>query len=472
MTTSRSIVTKEFLSANFMLHSETAERLFHTIAKPLPIIDFHNHINPVPLAQHHQFTNLTELWIQNDPYKHRAMRINGIPEKFITGDATPKEKFIHWANTTRYTAGNPLFHWSALELKRVFNVQEILTESNAEGIWDWCNTQLKLADFSASKIVEKWNTEIICTSDELLDNLDPHHDATNENKFSVLPSLRCDTVLVLDGNPLAYIEKVAAATSISIRNLNTYKDALIKKINYFDSHGCKLADHALDAGFTFELPAENEAESIFGKILSNKSITPFEGIQLKSHLLVFLGQQYHQRKWAMQLHIGAQRSTSSRLRSLVGPAGGFAAIGKACDIISLVSFLDTLEKLDSLPRTILYTLNPADNEALASLTGSFAEDGVPGKIQFGPAWWYNDHVEGISRQLKSLASYGLLPRFIGMTTDSRSILSLSRHEYFRRIFCNLLGEWVESGELPDEPGFLDNIVEDVCYNNSKNWFIK
>ncbi len=464
-------IQNEFLSTNFMLHNETAERLFHSVAKPLPIIDYHNHINPHHLAENRKFDNISELWVTGDPYKHRAMRINGIPEHLITGNADPKEKFMQWAKTVSYTVGNPLFHWSALELQRVFDVNDILNEQNAEEIWQHCNKVLQQPDFGAADLIEKCNAEIICTSDELLDDLTNHaKPKIQSRKFKVSPSLRCDLVLVFDHTSCEYYKKITSSTGVAIQHLNDLKTALLIRMGYFESQGCRLADHAIDSGFSFSLPTDKQAETIFEKVLRSEILTAEEVIQIRSHLLVFLGTEYGKRNWAMQLHVGAQRYTSSRLRSLVGPAGGYAAVGKACDIASLCSFLDALEKENNLPRTVLYTLNPADNEAFASLTGSFAQDGIPGKIQFGPAWWYNDHLEGMRKQLTSLASYGLLPRFIGMTTDSRSILSLSRHEYFRRIFCNLLGEWVASGDLPDDALLLDKIVKDVCYNNIKNWF--
>jgi glucuronate isomerase len=464
---------KKYLDDNFLLHNETAERLFHEVAKPLPIIDYHNHINAHHLSSDHKFENITDLWIKNDPYKHRAMRINGIPEQYITGNADPYEKFVHWAKTVPYTLSNPLFHWSSIELKRVFDIDTVLTEKNARDIWEHCNTLLSEHGYGASEIVQKCNAEIICTSDELLDELTDHQiTQKKEFGFKVYPSLRCDKALTLDSTSSAYFSQIAESVGVPVKNLNNFKEALLNRIDYFDSNGCQLADHALDSGFLFSLPTEKKAELIFYKILKGELVSGEEVNQLRSHLLLFLGGEYGKRDWVMQLHVGAQRYTSSRLRTLAGPAGGFTCIGNTCDIKSLVTFLDTLEKDGKLPRTILYTLNPADNEAFASITGSFAEDNVPGKIQFGPAWWYNDHIDGIRKQLMTISSYGLLSRFIGMTTDSRSILSLYRHEYFRRICCNLIGEWVELGELPDDALALDRLVKDISYSNIKNWFQK
>jgi glucuronate isomerase len=468
--TTHSYTTHKFLDANFMLNTEIGEKLFHEIAKDLPIIDFHNHINPLHLSRNEQFADITGLWIQNDPYKHRAMRINGVPEHFITGGADPWEKFFHWAKTVPYTIGNPLFHWTALELKRVFDIDDVLSEANAADVWSYCNEVLSKQGLGAADVVRKFNAELLVTSDELLDDLREHNDCRSRgNGFTVEPSLRCDAVLALDRDASSYFVRLSEKTGISIQRLDELKGALLSRIDYFATRGCRLADHALDAGFQFDLVSGDRADAIFTKIIGQEHVSHHEVMWLRSDLLHFLGQEYGKRNWAMQLHIGAQRNTSSRLRSLVGAAGGFAAIGKSCDISSLCTFLDALEKAGHLPRTILYTLNPADNEAFASITGSFSQDDVPGKIQFGPAWWYNDHAEGIRSQLKTVRAYGLISRFIGMTTDSRSVLSLSRHEYFRRVFCNLIGEWVNTGALPREDSMLERIVKDVSYFNIKNW---
>lgn len=458
---------KEFLDDNFLLTNSTAQTLFHSIAKKLPIVDYHNHLNPGYLAENKRFDNIAQLWVTEDPYKHRAMRINGIPEQGITGSASDKEKYMNWAKTFPKTIGNPLFHWSCLELKRIFGIDEILSEKNAEEIWKGCNLKLQSEGFGALDILKKWNTEIACTSDDLTDNLESHKTVTKKGiGLKVLPSLRGDSIIAFDTPSSSdWMEKLAKQSGIT-KTLENYKEAIIKRLDYFVLCGCILADHSLDAGFTFALPTESMADQLFTNYQSGFILTREEVVLLKSHLLIFLGKEYCKRGWVLQLHMGAHRYTSSRLRKLAGPAGGYASIGNTSDIQSLCNLLDTLEQVDHLPRTILYTLNPADNAAFATITGSFAQDGISGKIQFGPAWWYNDHYEGMRQHLLSLSSYGLLSCFVGMTTDSRSLLSFSRHEYFRRILCNIIGTWVENGELPHDTDLINQLIKDISYSNS------
>lgn len=458
-----------FLDDNFLLRTKTAQHLFLEVAKSLPVVDFHNHLNPAHLAANKRFANLAQLWVAEDPYKHRAMRICGVPEEKITGAASDREKFAAWAETLPKTVGNPLFHWSCLELKRLFGIDEILTSNNAEHIWNRCNEILAGDSFGALDILKKWNTEIVCTSDDLTGDLSAHQAVSvGESGITVLPSLRGDAIIAFNESTAVWMHKLSQKFG-EITSLEHYQTAIKKALDAFVAAGCRLSDHSLDAGFHFLHTTEAEASGLFNRFQQEATLKDEENIRLKSYLLVFLGREYSKRGWALQLHIGAQRYTSSRLRRLVGPAGGYATIGAACDITSLCQFLDTMEMEGGLPRTILYTLNPADYAAFATLTGSYAEDGVNGKIQFGPAWWYNDHYEGIKQQLLTLSSYGLLSQFIGMTTDSRSLLSFSRHEYFRRVLCNIIGEWVEGGELPDDKEMLSSLVKNICYNNSKSF---
>ncbi len=459
-----------FIHDDFLLRNETGQRLYHEIAKELPLIDFHNHINVSQLARGYSFENLAQLGVIPDQYKHRAMRVGGIPEAGITGKASDKEKFLNWATIYPKTLGSPLFHWNALELKRIFDIDELLNPGNAEKIWSQVNEQLAGNAFSAVGLLKKWNIEWLSTSDDLLDDLEVHLQATTRSGIKITPSLRGDSILAFESDHFdRWLEKLTVATDASIKNLNDYLKALRSKLTVFQEAGCQFADHALDAGFTFRMVSEEKASSLFQKRLAGGRLMPSELTELKSWMLVHLAGEYNERQWALQLHVGAQRHTSSRLRRLAGGAGGYAAIGQAADIHSLVQLLDNLEQQNSLPKIVLYTLNPTDNEAFASLTGSFAEDGVAGKIQFGPAWWYNDHYEGIRNHLQTLSNYGFLCHFIGMTTDSRSLLSFSRHEYFRRILCDLLGEWVESGLLPPDDELLAETVRAVCYGNIKNW---
>jgi glucuronate isomerase len=465
---------KQFLNDSFLLENKTAEVLYNSFVRDLPIIDYHSHLNPDYLAENKRFPNIAALWVTEDPYKHRVMRINGIPEQGISGNASEKEKFLNWARIFPKTLANPLFHWSCLELKRVFGIDEILSEKNAEAIWNQCNSTLEKEGYGAMDILGKWKVEVVCTSDDLTNDLIPHQSIKKKGlNIKVLPSLRSDSIIAFDSPGfLPWLEKISGLSKVNIKTLDHYKEAIINRFNFFYDFGCKLSDHSLDAGFLFKLPSEAEARSIFLSVLEGKIVDADDFISLKSYMLVFLGEEYCKRGWIMELHIGAYRYTSSRLRELAGPAGGYATIGNSCDIISLCNYLNTLEKEDKLPGVILFTLNPTDNEAFATLTGSFAQDGIPGKIQFGPAWWYNDHYYGIQQQLIALSQHSLLSRFIGMTTDSRSILSFSRHEYFRRILCNMIGDWVKKGHLPNDLGLLEQLVKDVSYNNSRDMVYK
>lgn len=458
---------KHFIHDDFLLQSKAASLLYHEYAASLPIIDYHNHLNPTDLVNDQQFENLTQLWITPDPYKHRAMRICGVPENNITGNTSDKEKYLQWANTVPKTLGNPLYHWNALELKRIFGIDTLLNAETAKEIWENCNAQLTTGNHSAIQLLQQWKVEALCTSDDLLDNLIPHQTATEKYNIKVFPSLRGDAILKIAQTD--WRDRLSQSTLTTIHNLADYKTAISKRLDIFREAGCLLADHALDAGFQFNLPTESIANQFFEKVLAGEKLNSSERVKLDSYLLFHLGQEYASRGWVMQLHVGAQRFTSSRLRKLAGSSGGYGAIGKNTDINSLVTLLNELEKQAALPKVILYNLNPIDNEAFASITGSFAEDGVVAKIQFGPAWWYNDHYNGIRNQLIALADYGLLSQFIGMTTDSRSLLSFSRHEYFRRTLCNLLGDWVEQGYIPNDQELLKMTIENICYHNAKRW---
>lgn len=456
-----------FIHDNFFLKSKLAEDLYHNVAKGLPVIDFHNHLNPADLAENKKFRNLTEAWVAHDPYKHRAMRICGVPEYGITGSVADEIKFKNWAETLPKTLGNPLYLWSALELKRAFGIGEQLTGENAAKLYNYCNEKLKEDGFGAAEILKKFNSEIVCTSDDLLDNITIHKNADQKYGFRVFPSLRGDSMLNVDQFSFkSWLVRLQNQSLTEIKTLVDYKNAIVTMLDRFSAAGCCLADHALDNGFQFKTPDESKAALVFEENLNGT--IPKETGEFKLHLLTFLASEYARRNWTLQLHIGAQRFTSSRLRRLSGPVGGYATIGNTCDVASLCSFLDQLEKAESLPRIILYTLNPADNEAFATLTGSFTEEGKPSKIQFGPAWWYNDHYEGMRKQLTVLASYGLLSQSIGMTTDSRSVFSFSRHEYFRRVLCNLIADWVMEGNLPNDFGLLSQLIRDISYFNSKN----
>ena len=463
-------VLNTFLQQNFLLQNSLAEQLYHQVVADLPIVDFHNHLPTHDIATNRQFENISQLWIAGDPYKHRMMRMFGILESEITGDTSDEAKFKHWAKILPFTLGTPLYHWSALELKRVFDIDELLDANNAEEIWQACNLKLQQPQFRAASITNNFNPEYLVTSDKVLDDISVHTAANTQlNNVKILPSLRGDDLLNFTQPEFSgFLKKLSAE---KINDLTDYQKVITEHLAKFDQQGCVMADHALDAGFTYVDTSEEKARSIFKELLHGKTLNTDQETQLKSYLMHFLGKEYARRNWVLQLHIGAHRNTSTRLAKLARSTGGFAGIGNSCDVTSLVNFINELEKEEHLPRLILYTLNPNDYEALATLTGSFAEDGLAGKIQLGPAWWYNDHQSGIERHLDVIANYSVLSQFIGMTTDSRSILSLSRHEYFRRILCNYLGEMVAQKQAPNDFELLSQIVMKVCYANSKSMIL-
>jgi glucuronate isomerase len=460
----------DYLSDDFLLRSKVARSLYHDHAAPLPIIDFHSHIDPKSVADDQVFNDLAELWISADPYKWRAMRMNGIAERAITGGASSREKFGAWAQTVPYTVGNPLYHWTSLELKRYFGVDALLSPSTADAIWVDCNRQLSEPRLSARGLLKQANVELLCTSDDLLDSLAPHQKMQAEGgDLAMQPSLRADRIVAVDAPGFkSFCKALEAATGLRIDGLDAFKAAVRIRMDVFQEAGCCVADIGLDQP-VFEPADDGVVTGIFDKLMTGATLDALEVRQLKTALLLFLGGEYHRRDWIMQLHIGAQRTTSERLQRITGGAGGYACIGVSSDVALVCGLLNQLECRGALPRTILYTLNPSDFDMFASVTGSFTGEGIPGKVQFGPAWWFNDNRDGMVRQLKALGNMGLLGRHIGMTTDSRSLLSYSRHEYYRRILCNLVGEWVEAGELPRDPDFLEKFIRDLCYFNARHW---
>ena len=465
---------KSFIDSDFLLQNKVSRVLYHDVVKHLPIIDYHNHINIAYLVDDKSFQNLTALWIKDDPYKHRAMRINGIPEDDITGDTADKQKFLQWIKTVPKTIGNPLYHWSHLEMQHMFGFKELINSNNAETLWDESYSQLSNGKLNALSILQKWNIELFCTSDDLLDDISGHEKLRLQNlSVQTFPSLRGDSIINIANEGFSpWLKKLEAETLSTINTLEDYKKAVFQVLGKFDKAGCLLADHALDDDFDFIVTSEEQASLLFSSLLQGKQLSREGETRLKSYLLSSLGKAYARFGWALQLHIGAHRQTSTRLSKRAGKSGGYACIGKCCNVAALTSFLDELEKESLLPKTILFTLNPADNQVLASITGSYSEDGVPGKIQFGPAWWYNDHLEGLQDQLSTLANYGLIGHFIGMTTDSRSLLSFSRHDYFRRVLCRVLGKWADEGLVPDDMDILRELAENIAYKNIKNWLNK
>ena len=443
----------DFITNDFLLESPLSRTLYHEYVEGLPIADYHNHLVPAELASDRRFEDIGQLWVASDPYKHRAMRLHGENEAVISGPASTREKFDAWARTLPHTLGNPLFHWSAMEMKNVFGLDEMPDPSCADRVWDACNERLGETKFSTMGILRGFGVKVLSTSDDLLDDVTVHSSVKGDIK--VTPSLRADSAL---GFAPAWLERLG-----SPKTLEEYLAAVDARLDAFSANGCRVADHALDDGWRFVLTDAQTAAKLY-------EAKEYADVRLKSYVLGHLASEYARRGWAMLLHIGAQRFTSSRLRSLAGPAGGYASIGNTCDVKSLCAFLDSQDVKGELPKTGLFTLNPADNAALAVLTGSYSQDGVVGKVQFGPAWWYNDHFYGMMDQLENLAAYSLMPQFIGMTTDSRNVLSFSRHDYFRRILCNWLADKALRGQFPSDEAYLGRIAADISYNNAYNWF--
>ena len=453
---------------SWLLPQPKAQQLYHEIAKHCPIIDFHTHLDPERFAKDEPFADFSELWIAADPYKWRAMRMNGIPERVITGEAEPVERFRAWAETLLQLPGNPLFEWSHLELRRFFGIDDLLTPDSAGTIHEEVNRQLRMEESRPRALLRRGGVETVVTSDQWLDSLNWHRQAAREEaQPSMLPSLRSDQALDVEAAGFRdFIAELSERTGVSVDSLDSYLAALDTRLDAFAEVGCRLADHGIDELF-FEPCSQKEAEASFKTALDGESLDPAQAARLKTHLLIRLCAAYAKRGWTLQLHLGAQRETSTRLAEAAGKAGGYACIGSSIDVRVLARLLDAMEQDGALPRTILYPLNPSDYEMMGSLLGSFAEDGVPGKLQLGPAWWFNDHRAGIERQLEAVSAYGLLGRFIGMVTDSRSYLSSVRHEVFRRLLCSRMGAWVEAGQLPDDDAFLRETIENISHRNAR-----
>lgn len=479
---------KKFMDDNFLLNNKTAERLYHDYAKDMPIIDYHCHLSPREIAENKPYGSITEVWLGGDHYKWRAMRANGVDERYITGDADDKSKFMKWAETMPSCIGNPLYHWTHLELRRYFGIDELLSPETAEDIWNKCNEKLRDSDFTPRSLIARSGVKALCTTDDPVDTLEYHEAIAADKTFDVkvLPAFRPDNGINIEKSGFAdWVGRLGRASGIEICTLDDFKAAFINRLGFFHSRGCRLSDHGLEpavyAGCT-----EEEAAAIFKKALkagpgyqgadmggsgaSLSGISPLEIQKYKTYMLTFLGAQYNRLGWAMQLHIGCLRNANSRQFRLLGPNTGFDAIDDENYAGVLCALLNSIDEAGGLPRTILYCLNPRDNEVLSAIAGSFQDGAVPGKIQFGSGWWFNDQKDGIQKQMTALAGTGLLSRFIGMLTDSRSFLSYTRHEYFRRILCNMIGEWAEKGEAPDDLKLLGGMVQDICYNNAVKYF--
>lgn len=462
---------KPFLDDNFLLNNSVAEYLYHEHAKEQAIIDYHNHLPPNEIANEKQFLNLTEVWLQGDHYKWRAMRANGVDENYITGDASDQEKFFQWASTVPYTARNPLYHWTHLELKRYFGITELLTEKTASEIYSEANRALAQREYKAIGLLKQMNVEMVCTTDHPTDDLTNHLEfARSEHGFKMLPTFRPDKFLSIGHEDfLVFLQDLEAIVGNVINSFDHLLASLESRMDYFESAGCKLSDHGLNQLFDIS-EMSYSLDQIISKRKENKKLTQEEQAYFQMSLLNQLAISYYKRNWTMQLHLGAIRNNNQRLSKSIGADVGCDSIGDYEQARGLAYFLNQLDQAGQLTKTILYNLNPRDNEVFASMAGNFNEGEIPGKIQLGSAWWFLDQKRGIENQLNVLSDFGLLSRFIGMLTDSRSFLSFPRHEYFRRILCNLIGEDVSNGELPNDSAWLGQMVEDICYGNAKRFF--
>lgn len=463
---------KAFMDESFLLTNETAKELYNNYAKNMPIFDYHCHLNPKEIAENKSYRNITEVWLGGDHYKWRAMRSNGIDEKYITGDAPDKEKFLKWAETIEQCIGNPLYHWTHLELKRFFGIDKILSRKTAEEIWEECNRLLATNDFTARELIKRSNVKALCTTDDPVDNLQYHIALAKDPAFDVkvLPTWRPDKGIKIEKPDFKeWIAKLETVSGVKVDSFEALKNAFTKRLDYFHDVGCRLSDHGMDK-ILYADSDEAEADEILKKALNGEKLTDTEVAKYQTQVILFLGRNYAKRGWVMQIHANVYRNNSTRMFNKLGPDTGFDAIGDNKIGYGLVNILDNLDYTNELPKTILYSLNPTDNELLGTIMGSFQGGGIPGKIQLGSGWWFNDQKDGMIKQMVALGNLGLLSRFVGMLTDSRSFLSYTRHEYFRRILCNLIGEWVENGEFPNDKELLGSIVENISYNNAKEYF--
>ncbi len=460
------------MDEDFLLQTETAKELYHDHASKMPIFDYHCHIAPKEIADDKRFDNMAQIWLNGDHYKWRAMRTNGVNERYCTGNATDWEKFEKWAETVPYTLRNPLFHWTHLELRSPFGIKTVLNPGSAKAIWDNCNEQLNSEGFSCRGIIQKANVHTICTTDDPVDTLE-YHKAIKQSGFKVqvLPAWRPDAAMMVD-DPTAfnnYVKKLEEAANCSISGYDEFIAAIDKRHSFFHENGCRLSDHGLDTIYAADY-TDLQIRNIFAKVRAGNQLTLEESNQFKSVMLYEFGVMDHKRGWTQQYHLGALRNNNSRLFNLLGPDKGFDSIGDLEIARPLSKLLNKLDSEDKLTKTILYNLNPRDNDMMAAMIGNFQDGTIPGKLQYGSGWWFLDQKDGMENQIKSLSNLGLLSRFVGMLTDSRSFLSYPRHEYFRRILCNLLGNDVEKGEIPSDMELLGKMVEDISFNNAEKYF--
>jgi glucuronate isomerase len=463
----------EFITEDFLLQTKTAKVLYHEHAEKMPIYDYHCHLPANQIATDHRFGNLTQIWLYGDHYKWRAMRANGIPEKYITGDASDYEKFEKWAESVPYTLRNPLYHWTHLELKRYFDIgDKILNADTAKKIYERCSEMLRTQEFSCRNLIQKANVKLLCTTEDPLDSLEHHQRIRNDFfEVAVHTAFRPDKAMAVENLAAlnAWIDKLECLCDIEIIDFHSYIEAIRQRHYYFHENGCRLSDHGLETVYAEDY-TESEIKKIYDKIRSGKTLDDLERLKFKSAMMVEFALMDYEAGWIQQLHLGALRNNNTRMLKSLGPDTGFDSIGDFETARPLAKFLDSLDKNNELPKTILYNLNPRDNELIATMVGNFQDGSSAGKIQYGSAWWFLDQKDGMEKQINVLSNMGLLSRFVGMLTDSRSFLSYPRHEYFRRILCNMLGNDVEAGLLPDDSDLLGQMVEDICFNNAKNYF--
>lgn len=466
-------MTMPFIKDDFLLHSAKARELYERFAKDEPILDFHSHLPPRDIAENRRFRDLFEIWLAGDHYKWRAMRSNGVEERLCTGDAPAFEKFMAFSRTVPHSLRNPLYHWTHLELKRYFGIEELLDETTAAVIWERANQMLASNELSVHGILKKFRVKALCTTDDPTDDLKWHRRIADSGLGArVFPTFRPDKALAVNDPTAwnAWIYRLGAAANVEVRSLSNLLDALRSRCDAFHALGCRLSDHGLEHAFA-ETCNENEVAAIFNKARTGRAADPAEHTRFASHLMLFLGRLYAQKGWTMQLHLGAMRNNNTRRMNELGPDTGFDSIGDFPQARALSRYLDLLDRELALPRTIIYNLNPADNYAFGTMLGNFQEGPTAGKIQLGPGWWFLDQKEGMEWQLNALSNLGLLSRFIGMITDSRSFMSFPRHEYFRRVLCNLIGRDVESGEIPDDNALVGTMIKNICFRNAAQYLL-
>lgn len=465
---------KQFMDENFLLSTPTAQHLYKEYAnmRKTPVLDYHCHINPQEIFEDRQFENITQVWLGGDHYKWRQMRTNGVDEKYITGDASDYEKFEKWAETMPKLIGNPLYHWSHYELRYYFGYEGNLNPDTCKEVWDTVNAKLNTPEFSVRNLIRKSNVQLICTTDDPVDTLEWHEKIKNDASFDVqvLPAWRPDKANNVEKKDYKdYIAKLSSVSGIEIKDFASLKKALANRMDYFAARGCTVSDHALE--YVMYAPATDaEIDAIMAKALKGEAVSKDEELKYKTAFMLFVAKEYNKRNWVMQLHYGCKRDNNALMFEKLGPDTGFDCINNYAPSAQMADFLNALSATDEIPKTIIYSLNPQDNASIGTIIGCFQGGGVKNKIQQGSAWWFNDHYVGMSDQMKSLANLSCLGNFIGMLTDSRSFLSYTRHDYFRRIVCELIGGWVENGEYPNEEKYLAQIIKGISYNNAVNYF--